>query len=182
MSRHNCGRRHLSPLIPLQNLKDTGVRTSVGMHTPMQACPHTHMLACTHTQTHWHTYVKNLRFITHLCPLHSPCSARHRSALEGHCPGFLCVAVLYTGLSRDLMIFQQSFAIPPPPTPLVSAASLGTVCPALLGPEVSVLSPQEAVAKRRYVTQRGGMTFCPLHSSLPWNSPVGFHMPHALPK
>ena len=38
---------------------------------------------------------------------------------------------------------------------------------ALLGPEVSVLSPQEAVAKRRYVTQRGGMTFCPLHSSLP---------------
>ena len=134
MSRHNYARRHLSPLIPLQSLKDTGIHASVGMHTPMQVWTHTN----THAGTHRHTDT-HMRGAPDLCPL--LCQVQFclgRTAI----PNFLCVAVLYTGLSRDLIILQQSFAIPPPPTsPLVSTASLGRVCPALL---VGTVSPAAA--------------------------------------
>lgn len=104
--------------------------THAGVPTHTHAGMHTHTDTLTHTCEEpqiYHTFMslaQPLLCQAQICP--------RRTAV----PGFLCVAVLYTALSRDLIIFQQSFAVPlpPTPTPLVSAASLGTLCPALLVP------------------------------------------------
>ena len=71
-SRHNYGRRHLSPLIPLQNLKDTGIHTNVGMHTPMQACLHTHTRWHAHTHRHADTHMRRTSDLSHI---YVPCTA-----------------------------------------------------------------------------------------------------------
>lgn len=49
-------------------------------------------------------------------------------------------------------------------------------------PQVSVLKPQEAVAKGSYMTQRGGIACCLWHYNLFWNPSTVFLMPQMLQK